>query len=235
MSSRPAHGNILAISGLLAEAAIARGDGVCAIAGAQAIAALQQSLLARFVDTRAVISFGIAGGLDRRLPTGTIVVARNVIAADHCWTTDQAWADAITARVSDSLTADIAATDTPVMAISAKERLHADTHAAAVDTESHIAARAAGTLGVPLAVLRVIADPADRALPSAALVALRHNGGLDIRAILREVRRAPRQIPGLLRTGLDTRVALRELARGRACLGSGLAYPDFGEFLLDMP
>ena len=223
---------ILAISGLLTEAAIARGPGVRAIAGAQALTTLEQSLLPH---TRGVISFGIAGGLDARLRTGTIVIPRNVVDAEQCWTTDQVWADALAERFPACTRADLAGTNKPVITIGAKAQLGALTKAVAVDTESHIAARAAHAHALPFAVLRVISDPADRALPSAALVALRTDGGLDLGAVLRDVSRAPGQIPQLVRSGLDTRVALRNLARGRARLGPGLAYPDFGELLFDVP
>ena len=96
----------------------------------------------------------------------------------------------------------------------------------AVDMESHVVAKAGAERGLPVAAIRVITDPAMRALPEAALMAMRPNGTTDIAALLRSVMRRPRQMPALFRTALDARAARATLMRGRQLLGPGLGLPQ---------
>src|SRR5262249_18023836 len=82
-------------------------------------------------------------------------------------------------------------------------RLGEATGAAAADMESHIAARAAANAGLPLAVLRVIADPAERALPQAATAGLGADGGYNPAAVLRRLAGHPPQIVALGAGAID--------------------------------
>ena len=95
--------------------------------------------------------------------------------------------------------------------------------------ESAIVARAAERHGLPFAILRVIADPAHRPLPSAALVAMRADGGIDVAAVLGALLRNPAQLPALIRLGLDSREAFSALVRARALLGANFAGVDLGD------
>ena len=116
----------------------------------------------------------------------------------------------------------------------AKRALRRVTGAAAVDTESHIAAAIAAAHRLPFAAIRVVADSARRSLPPVALVALAADGKISGRAVLASLARTPGQLPSLLRTAIDARTAFRALLRGRRLLGPGLAYPDFGELVIDV-
>ena len=108
----------------------------------------------------------------------------------------------------------------------AKRELYHRTGAVAVDLESAEVARLCADAGVPLAVIRAIGDPAERDLPPAALVGLRADGCVDLRAVLASVLRSPGQIPALLTVALDTRRALATLERvgRRSLLGHGPTY-----------
>ena len=117
----------------------------------------------------------------------------------------------------------------------AKRALRRATGAVAVDTESHVAAAIAAKHGMPFAAFRVVADSARRSLPPVASVALTQDGGVSHAAVLRSLARSPSQIPAVLRTAVDARRAFRALLRGRRRLGRGLAHPDLGDLLLDMP
>jgi adenosylhomocysteine nucleosidase len=227
-------GTVLAVTGLAIEARIARGPGVRCVTGRDGLRALVSVLADRANGVCAIMSFGIAGGLDERLPPGTVIAARSVIAQHGSWKTDADWTAALLRRVPAALHADVAATDLPVDEPDLKQRLRCDTGAVAVDTESHVAARAAAEHELPFAVFRVISDPARRALPSVALVALRADGRVNLTAVLRAIGRAPAELPLLLRSAADARIALRALARGRESLGAPLAYPDLSQFLLDV-
>ena len=108
-----------------------------------------------------------------------------------------------------------------------KVELHKETGATAVDMESHIAAAYAASVGLPFAALRVINDPASRSLPALALNALKPNGDICPRKVLRGVARKPSVIPSLMRTAHDFNRAIATLRRCRSLLldGSGSLVP----------
>jgi len=122
----------------------------------------------------------------------------------------------------------LAGVDRPVAEATAKRDLHTTTGAVAVDMESHIAARLAAAHDLPFAAFRVIVDPAQRALPPAALVALRPGGGVAVTAVLAALARQPGQIPRMMRLALDMQAAKSALLRGRRMLGPGLGFPRAG-------
>ncbi len=228
MSGESAHpAFILAVSGLVREAAIAAGPQVRTVAaGGDRIEALIESAIAPGVA--GILSFGIAGGLEPDLAPGTCILGRRVITASGRWAADSAWVACIAARLPDSVCGDIAGVDAPAASLSDKRDLRAATGAIAVDMESHIVARAAAAHGLPFAALRVICDPADRALPAAALAGVSADGRTDVRAVVRSALASPRQMPGLLRVAGDARRAFAQLRRHRHALGPGLGFPGFG-------
>jgi adenosylhomocysteine nucleosidase len=126
--------------------------------------------------------------------------------------------------------AEIAGSDSPVADDIGKTALFAATGAVAVDMESVIVARAAQRHGLPFAILRVVADPSHRELPSAALVAMRADGEVDVGSVLAALLRDLRQVPTLARLALDARCAFSALAQARATLGPDFASLDPDEF-----
>ncbi|MGZ9112484.1 MAG: adenosylhopane nucleosidase, partial [Rhodoplanes sp.] len=56
-----------------------------------------------------------------------------------------------------------------------------------IHMESHIVASLARKHDIPMAAIRVITDPAERALPACAVSAMRPNGTTDILAMIRSV------------------------------------------------
>jgi adenosylhomocysteine nucleosidase len=125
--------------------------------------------------------------------------------------------------------AEIAGVDAPIADAVGKTALFSATGAAAVDMESAIVARAARRHGLPFAILRVIADPAHRPLPSAALVAMRADGEVDLAAVLGALIRNPNQLPALTRLARDSGGAFSSLVRARALLGADFASADLGD------
>ena len=101
----------------------------------------------------------------------------------------------------------------------AKATLFRDSGALAVDMESHLAAAFAKRQGLPFAVARAVSDPANRALPPLAAKAVRPDGSVDISYILRELRREPHQLAGLIAAGLNSRAAFATLARCGPLIG----------------
>jgi hypothetical protein len=128
----------------------------------------------------------------------------------------------------------IAGVDLPVAHPLGKSRLHKNTGAVAVDMESHLAARLAAQHDLPFVAMRVIADPAHRLLPQAALVGMRADGRADLPAVLRAVARRPRSLLALLRVAADAAAARTVLSRRRSALGPTFALFD-EEFMPPLP
>jgi nucleoside phosphorylase len=181
-----------------------------------------------------IMSIGIAGALDPALEAGAWIVAKAVVTRDARYATDAAWSAAMLQRLPGAVACDLAGVDGIVADVAAKRAAFSTYRAAAVDMESHATARFAASLGVPLAVFRVISDTARRGLPAAARHAMRPDGSIDVWSALAGYARAPRDLLGLPRTALDAGIALSALRRGRRRLGAGLGFPDFDELALDV-
>ena len=217
-------GPIIAVVGLAREAGIATSPAVRPVIGGGAGPGLT-STLERIVaeGARAIISFGIAGGLDPFLAAGTCIVGSAATMGVARWPTDAGWAARLVAALPGAVLADIAGTDQPIATHDHKRLLRAATGAAAVDMESHRAARVAAAHGLPFAIVRIVCDPSSRSLPPAALVGMRHDGTSDVGAVLRALTAAPSQLPGLIRLALDARIAFAQLKRRRDSLGGDFA------------
>jgi adenosylhomocysteine nucleosidase len=195
------------VTGLAAEARVARPLGLMRAGGGlpEGAEAAAEWLVAQKVD--ALLSFGLAGGLDPALRPGDIVVPQSVREGDHTYPTDPALS-ARFARPGGTLLAGTAI----VAAAEDKARLFAATGALAIDLESGAVARVAARHGLPFAVLRAICDPAGRSLPPAALAALDAAGAIGIWRVLASVARHPGQVPPLIALGRDAATARAALA-----------------------
>jgi adenosylhomocysteine nucleosidase len=200
------------VVGFAAEARVARLSGwQVAIGGGTTQGA---ALAARaLIDAGAVgiISFGLAGGLDPSLPAGTVVVAEAVAANGRVWP-----ADPDLSRRLGGITGHLClGLDRVVVSADEKRHLNRETGAALVDMESGAVAAVASQSGVPFAVLRAICDPADRALPPAALVALDGAGRLAAARLAMSILANPGQLGALLGLARDAAMA-RKALRSRA-------------------
>jgi hypothetical protein len=100
----------------------------------------------------------------------------------------------------------------------AKAELRRAAGAAAVDMESLTAGRFAAERRIPFAILRAVADLAERDLPPVVLKAVGPDGGVDVLALIGELVRSPGQFAGLRAAALDSRAAFRALKRCRGLL-----------------
>jgi adenosylhomocysteine nucleosidase len=196
------------VVGLAAEARMARRLGrQIAIGGGTAAGA--EAAARRLVNegAGALISFGLAGGLDPALRPGALIVASAVIARDARYPTDRDLSRMLgggTPHImfgADAIVADVAE----------KRRLRQRTGAAAVDLESGAVARIAAMRGIPFAVLRAICDPAECELPPAALVGLDARGGIRAWRVLGSIAAHPAQLAALLALAADAAAAKRSL------------------------
>jgi adenosylhomocysteine nucleosidase len=229
---------ILVVTGLAREARIASGLGIAVVKAGGDPARLRALLEAESaLAYRAIISFGIAGGLDPALAPGHVVIASGVVAGGERWPSHPAvvrlWTQCLENSGQRITLADIAGAGAPLLSASDKGALRAATGAAAVDMESHVAADFAVARGLPFAAIRVVCDPAERTLPPLAGEALRPDGSLDMRAVVGSLARRPAQVAALPRLARDASAAFAALRRVRAALGPGfgLGSLGFGEAL----
>ena len=207
---------ILIVTGLVQEAGIAAGPGMAVICSSSSPAQLRALLTVVDPESiRGVISFGVAGGLDPSLRSGDVVVATEVLAGDARWAAGLSLNEDLISKLTSGrrrvVRGCLAGAEEVILGLSCKAALHSETGAAAVDMESHIAAAYAAEAGLPFAALRVISDPAHRALPALARAAIKPNGQIDVAAVLRGLVRNPAAVRGLVSTGLDFNRALRSL------------------------
>lgn len=191
-----------------------------ACAGAQPARAAQGT--AELIAARAsmLLSFGFAGGLDPSLGPGDIIVGAGVVKPDgQVRATDDALAQQICAALDDAAckwTAGlVAGADQALATPAAKQALAARTGALIVDMESHAVAAA----GLPFAILRVVVDPAERALPASVLAAIDSHGRVNMVPLLAGLLRRPREIGPLLALARDNGPARASLRRAAAAAG----------------
>jgi adenosylhomocysteine nucleosidase len=227
--------DVLVVCGLKVEARIARGSAVRTIAGGGNSAALADAIEREIANGIAgIISFGVAGALISPLRPGALIVAKSTIFEREILEAHEAWSATLMRSLPHAIHGSLAGSDRIVADRLDKDRLQRETGAAAVDMESHIAARAAAKHGLPFVALRAIADPLDRVLPPAALIAMRDQGGIDLAAVLGSIAKSPRQLPQLIAIARDTRRALSALGRGRRLLGTRLGYADLDQLPVDV-
>jgi len=209
------------VVGLAAEARIARSLGEVAIGGGcpDGATAAAESLVAR--GARALLSFGVAGGLDPRLRPGDIAVPMAVLDGEQRYYTNEALCRALGGTTVNLLVSGGAV----VVDAGAKQRLSEQTGASAIDLESGAVARVAHRHGLPFAVLRAVCDPAQRSLPPVAIAALSSAGAIRPLNVLRSVAAQPGQIPALLRLARDAVLARRALVRSRQDMRRPLLAP----------
>lgn len=226
---------MIVVVGLAFEARIAAGPGItviCSGDGRNLAGSLDRAIRAGFC--RGLVSFGVAGGLRSDLKSGSCIVASEIVIGENRVPTDRQWSASLLRNMPGAVHGPLVGVDAPVATPQAKCSLHLRTGAAAVDMESHIVARSALAHGLPMAAIRVITDPAERALPLSVLAGMRPDGTTDFRAVLRSLVQRPHEFPALVRTALDARAARATLLRGRQLLGPGLGLPDLRQLELDV-
>lgn len=218
---------ILVAGGLTREAAIIARPGFVVVAGGGDAARLERELEAAAGGVSVVLSCGVAGALDPALRAGDVVIGTlhapfvssevekpaMVPGFSTALETNGRLVAWLASALPNAHLGTIVGADSIIASTAEKAALHAVTGAIAVDMESHIAARVAARHDLPFAILRTISDSADHALPPAALVGMKPDGGVALGAILASLARNPAQLPALIRTGRDAGAAFTALRR----------------------
>ena len=169
------------------------------------------------VGATRLASLGLAGGLKMSLWPGTAIVARAVIGADGTrYPTDAAWHGQLIGRLigdDEVVDGDLVEAREAVTSVAGKRALYQTSRASAVDMESAAVAAEAARAGKPFIAVRVIADPADRRIPRAALAALRSDGNMSAARAIGHALTRPQDMVALIRLGLDSRTAFATLRR----------------------
>ena len=230
---------VLVVTGLARETKLAAGPGLDAVTSGGNSQRLRHVLAQRTVPgCSAVISFGIAGGLDPSLVAGDVVIATGVIGDGKRWPTHPELAASLAASLSEggvsATLADFAGVDAPLLDPAAKAAVHHATGAAVADMESHVACEFAARHGLMFAGLRIVCDPAESSMPAMVAKALKPDGGVDHYAVLTDLLRKPRQIGALTRLAGEARTSFLALGRCRDLLGIERGIPKLVELLGDV-
>lgn len=206
------------IVGLTAEARIARSLGWPVFVGGGTAAGAQAAAW-RLIEqgATALVSFGLAGGLDPALRPGTLIVP----VAVHTNGRDIPADPRLARHLGGATPHRLLGADAIATSSADKHRLWQTTGAAAIDLESGAVAEVAHRHGVPFAVQRAICDPADRDLPPAALAALNRKGAIGLARVLTSILAHPSQLPALLALAADAARARRALVGRVAALRMG--------------
>ncbi|HEY4038444.1 MAG TPA: squalene--hopene cyclase [Burkholderiaceae bacterium] len=219
-----ARSTVVVVTGLQAEARAVRLHLDQTIAGGGDPIRLERELERALSDgAEAVLSFGLAAGLQAGRRPGTLVIPIEVVSGTARYPTDSRWSERMRDLVGGADAGLIAGVDAPLLRPADKAQLHHSTGAIAADMESHLAARLAQQAARPFAAVRVISDPAERSLPPAAAIGMKPDGSVNAVEVLFCLLRDPRQLPDLVRVAGEARTAMRVLKRCRRALG-----PDLG-------
>lgn len=196
------------VVGLSAEAKLLRGSGfMVGIGGGFPAGAARAAEMLVSKGAAALISFGLAGGLNPALRPGAVLIPRSVIDGDDTFICNVKLIEMLGMANADTMVSAKEIVETAQH----KKALFEQTQADGIDLESGAVGRVAFAANIPFAVLRAVADPAERNLPPAALIALNGAGEIRLIGVLASVFKKPSQIPELL-------VLARDAAKARAAL-----------------
>lgn len=176
----------------------------------------------------ALMSWGLAGGLDPALAAGTIVLPREVVSPDGTvFATASAWRERLLHAIaaSQAVCGGRLLTSRELIGSPAdKARVWRRMNAVAVDMESLAIAEIAAENRLPFLAVRVIVDTAADALTAVLIAAAGEAGGRGIGRLFGALVRAPGELPDFIRLFSRYRAASRALAL--VARSGALAPPD---------
>ena len=164
---------------------------------------------------KALISFGIAGGLSLPATTGTVLLPQALVCDAGRWEPSANWL----ARLREALNAQFTIADGPLYSAqqvltdpTQKRALASSTGCVAVDMESAAVAKAAAESQLAFVALRVVADGPDDALPDGIERLVTASGRTRLIGLPRMLL-PPRRFRLLLQLGAHSRIARDVLRR----------------------
>lgn len=204
---------IAALTGMVAEASLLNIPVACS--GGDALRAEQLARRMLEQGAEVLLSFGVAGGLIDA-PPGQLIIGDSVVYDGEIYPCDPM---PLCEALPNAMVGPVAGVTKPVMTVADKRSLHGIGETLCVDMESAAVARVCAEFDRSFLILRAIADPVDRAIPSLALKGLDARGRTRPGRILLGLLGQPFALPGLMRLARDNRAALSALAGATATLG----------------
>jgi len=172
-----------------------------AMSGAEKSGALKaaQTLIDGGID--ALMSFGVAGGLQDDVAVGDVVFADKIYHKDGVWMCHKAWSHALWARYASvpfARRGSVFGSDILVPEIAEKRALGERTGALVVDMESHIGACLAHRHGIPFMAVRAVVDRVDKAIPPVLYHVIAPDGSYDVGGVMKALLRRPWQVGSLI-------------------------------------
>jgi len=198
-----ADGTLLLVSGM---GQIAAGDGARRLVRA---------------GVTALISWGMAGGLDPALGAGTLLLPREVVSREGAlFVTAGKWRQHLSEAVAASqpvCDGKLLTSREPLGSAAEKAIAFRQTAAAAVDMESFAIAEVAASLRIPFLAVRAIVDTAADDVPHAVIAAAAAGAiGVPLGRLVGALARTPADILPLIRLARRFRTASRALAAAAA-------------------
>ncbi len=192
-----------------------RGGSLLAVGGMGGAAAAKAARSLVQGGASALMSFGLAGGLDPGLSVGSVVLPREVISGTGArFSTTEEWREQLhraLARQRPVVAGTLLTRSQPIARIADKARAFCETGAAAVDMESFGIAEVAAEHRLPFVAVRVIVDTAADVLPRAVVAASRGDR-VSLLRLVGGLAAAPLDVMALIRLARRYRVATRSLA-----------------------
>ncbi len=200
-------GTLVAVSGMGRAAAVGAADALVE-AGATAL-----------------VSWGLAGGLDPGLRAGTICLPSMVVSRDGAaFATDLHWREILAAAIGGRLvvvSGKLLTSAAAIEDVAAKAAAFGETGAVAVDMESAGVAQIAVVNKLPFVAVRAIVDTAGDTLPGAVMAA-GAEGRVRLARLILGIVSSPRELAPLMRLAMRYRAAIRAL---RAVARTGALAP----------
>ena len=220
---RPGAGRLGVVTALQTEADCLRhlpeGSGpLIHVSGGSALRARAGAEGLREKGVAGLVSFGLAIGLAPVLRPGDVVVADSVVLPSGKSIPTEAAGARRCCNVSAAASlkvrvARIAGSDELPASATAKRRAFQATFAAALDTDSHAVAEVAAAAGLPLLVVRAVAEPAEEMRPAIAVAANGADGQPRSLAVVGHLAKRPWEIGAAWRFSKNGRMALDALRR----------------------
>jgi adenosylhomocysteine nucleosidase len=201
-------------SGSFGNLAFLSDGSMLAVSGIGGVAAATAARALIDAGVAALMTFGLAGGLDPQLEPGHVLLPVEVISGDGTrFATSRLWRERLSAalRPHCAVSAGVMLTaERSINSPQAKGEAFRATGASAVDMESVSVARVAAEHKLPFICVRVIVDTAADALPR-AVVAASAGGRVQISRLLAGLLIAPGELGALMRLTQRYRSAMRAL------------------------
>ncbi len=166
---------------------------------------------AAIADCRALVSFGVAGGLSHELRSGDVIVASQIVTKNQIFSTDDVWSAWLLSAIPRASYAPIAGLDAAVLAGPARADLGACSGAVAIDTESHTVAGLAMRHGMRFVSVRIVIDGTHRNVPATALACISDDGATEIGRLGRLLLARPADVLDVSRLWVDWLSARKSL------------------------